>query len=83
MGLTTVASFLPTYTYADVKDMIPYQDIDFEGLKVMALKDMDKFLTMQYNDYMRLPLLHQRVGHDLVSWHVDESIAKKYHIYDD
>ncbi|MBQ8538946.1 MAG: LicD family protein [Ruminococcus sp.] len=83
MKLTTVASFLPTYTYADVKDMIPYQDINFEGIKVMALKDMDKFLTMQYKDYMRLPLLHQRVGHDLVSWHVDEEIAKKYHIYDD
>lgn len=83
MGLTTVASFLPTYTYADVKDMIPYQDIDFEGVKVMALKDMDKFLTMQYKNYMQLPLLHQRVGHDLVSWHVDEEIAKKYNIYND
>ncbi|MBQ8860700.1 MAG: LicD family protein [Ruminococcus sp.] len=83
MGLTTVASFLPTYTYADVNDMIPYQDINFEGVKVMALKDMDKFLTMQYKDYMRLPLLHQRVGHDLVSWHVDEEIAKKYNIYND
>lgn len=83
MGLTTVASFLPTYTYADVEDMLPYQDINFEGVKVMALKDMDKFLTMQYKDYMQLPLLHKRVGHDLISWHVDEEIAKKYHIYDD
>ncbi len=83
MGLTTVASFLPTYTYADVEDMLPYQDIDFEGIRVMALKDMDKFLTMQYKNYMELPLLHQRVGHDLIHWHVDDDIAKKYHIYDD
>lgn len=83
MGLTTVASFVPTYTYADVEQMIPYQDIDFEGVKAMALKDIEGFLTMQYKNYMELPLMHQRVGHDLISWHIDEEIAKKYHIYDD
>ena len=83
MGLTTVASFLPTYTYADVDDILPYQDIDFEGVRVMALKDMDKFLQMQYKNYMELPLLHQRVGHDLIRWYVNDDIASKYHIYDD
>lgn len=83
MGLTTVACFTPTYTYADVDKMIPYQDINFEGITVMALKDIDSFLTMQYKDYMQLPLLHQRVGHDLISWSVDDYIAEKYHIYDD
>ncbi len=83
MGLTTVASFVPTYTYADVDKMIPYQDIDFEGVKTMALKDIEGFLTMQYKNYMALPLMHQRVGHDLISWHIDDEIAKKYHIYDD
>lgn len=82
LGLTTVASFLPTYTHADVCD-IEYQDIDFEGVRVMALKDMDKFLTMQYGNYMELPLLHQRVGHDLIRWEVKDDIAEKYHIYDD
>ncbi|MBR2714838.1 MAG: LicD family protein [Ruminococcus sp.] len=83
LGLTTVASFVPTYTYADVDKMIPYQDINFEGVNAMALKDIEGFLTMQYNDYMALPLMHQRVGHDLISWHIDDEIAKKYHIYDD
>ena len=83
MGLTTVASFVPTYTYADVDKMIPYQDINFEGVTCMALKDIEGFLTMQYNDYMALPLMHQRVGHDLISWHIDDEIAKKYHIYED
>ncbi len=83
LGLTTVASFVPTYTYADVDKMIPYQDIDFEGVKTMALKDIEGFLTMQYKNYMELPLMHQRVGHDLISWHIDDEIAKKYHIYDD
>ena len=83
MGLTTVASFVPTYTYADVENMIPYQDINFEGVTCMALKDIEGFLTMQYNNYMALPLMHQRVGHDLISWHIDDEIAKKYHIYED
>lgn len=83
LGLTTVASFVPTYTYADVDKMIPYQDINFEGVKTMALKDIEGFLTMQYKNYMELPLMHQRVGHDLISWHIDDEIAKKYHIYDD
>lgn len=82
MKLTTVASFVPTYTYADVDKMIPYQDIDFEGVRAMALKDIEGFLTMQYKDYMSLPMLHQRVGHDLIRFSIDEDIANKYNIYD-
>lgn len=83
LNLKTVASFLPTYTYADINDMIPFEDIDFEGIKVMSLKDGEKFLKMQYGDYTSLPLLHQRVGHDLIRFSVDEKIASKYHIYED
>ena len=83
LNLKTVASFLPTYTYADVDDMMPFEDIDFEGIKVMSLKDGEKFLKMQYGDYTSLPLLHNRVGHDLIRWSVDEKIASKYHIYED
>lgn len=83
MGLRTVACFTPTYTYADVEDMIPYQDINFEGITVMALKDIDKFLTMQYHDFMKMPMPHQRVGHDLVSWGITDEVASKYHIYED
>ena len=83
LNLKTVASFLPTYTYADIDDMIPFEDIDFEGIKVMSLKDGEKFLKMQYGDYTSLPLLHQRVGHDLIRFSVDEKIASKYHIYED
>ena len=82
-GLTTVASFVPTYTYDTIEDMIPYQDVMFEGVQVMALKDMDKFLTMQYGDYMELPQMHQRVGHDLISWSISDRMAAKYHIYDE
>ncbi|MBE6825202.1 MAG: LicD family protein [Ruminococcaceae bacterium] len=81
LKLNTVASFLPTYTYADIQD-IKYQDIVFEGVTVMALENMDKFLTMQYGDYTILPPQHLRVGHDLISWNVDDYIANKYHIYE-
>ena len=65
------------------KKKIPFEDIDFEGIKVMSLKDGEKFLKMQYGDYTSLPLLHQRVGHDLIRFSVDEKIASKYHIYED
>ena len=74
---------MPTYTFADLKDMLPYQDIVFEGVNAMALKDMDSFLTMQYGDYMPLPDLHQRVGHDLIRWGISDNMAEKYHIYDE
>lgn len=80
LGLKTVASFTITYTYADVENMLPYQDINFEGYKVMALKDIDTFLHMQYGDYMQLPLPHQRVGHDLVFWDVEDEIIEKYNL---
>ncbi len=80
MGLKTVASFVPTYTYADVEDMKPYQDINFEGVQAMGLKDMDKFLKMQYGDYMQLPAPHQRVGHDLIRWSISDKMAEKYNI---
>ena len=80
LGLTTVASFVPTYTYAKTTDMLPYQDVNFEGITVKALCDMDKFLTMQYGDYMQLPAEHQRVGHDLIRWSISDAMAEKYNI---
>lgn len=83
LNLKTVASFLPTYTFADVSDIMPYQDIDFEGITVMTQKDGEKFLKMQYGDYSTLPLLHQRVGHDLIRFSVSDEIANKYNIFED
>ena len=83
LGLTTVASYIPTYTYGKASDLYDCVDIDFEGITVMSLKDPDKFLTMQYGDYSSLPLLHKRVGHDLIRWSVSDEIADKYNIYED
>ena len=40
------------------KEMI---DVDFEGLKLMSVKDYDYFLRQEYGDYMQLPPEDQRV----------------------
>ena len=62
---------------------MPYQDVTFEGITVMTQKDGEKFLKMQYGDYSTLPLLHQRVGHDLIRFSVSDEIAEKYNIFED
>ena len=66
--LQTVASFVPTYTYIDLKDLLPYQRGMFEGIEVSVPKRPDVFLEMQYGDYMQLPPEHNRIAHRLVRW---------------
>jgi len=38
-------------------------ELEFEGRKFMAVKEYDKYLTMLYNDYMKLPPEDKRRGH--------------------
>ncbi len=71
LGLTTVASFVPSYTYIKVDDLLPYQDVLFDGHTVKVPKRPDIFLTMQYGDYLQLPPKHNQVAHRLVRWSVD------------
>lgn len=40
-----------------------FEDVDFEGHKVMAIKERKKFLTLRYGDYMQLPPVEERVTH--------------------
>ena len=40
-----------------------YIDIEFEGLKVMCIKDYDTYLTILFNDYMKLPPIEKQVCH--------------------
>ena len=68
LGLKTVASFVPSYTYIDLNDLLPYQRGKFEGIDVFVPKRPDIFLEMQYGNYMELPPLHMRVAHRLVKW---------------
>lgn len=71
LGLTTVASFVPSYTYIRLTDLLPYQDVLFEGHRVKVPRRPDVFLTMQYGDYLQLPPKHNRVAHRLLRWSVD------------
>ena len=67
-GLRTVASFVPSYTYIDLEDLLPYQRGVFEGVEISVPKRPDIFLEMQYGDYMALPPKHQQVAHRLNRW---------------
>ena len=71
LGLTTVASFVPSYTYIKVDDLLPYQDIMFDGHHAKVPRRPDVFLTMQYGDYLQMPPKHNRVAHKLLRWSVD------------
>ena len=67
-GYTVVASFVPSFTYIDLGDLLPYQRGMFEDVEVSVPKRPDVFLTMQYGDYMKLPPKHQQISHRLVRW---------------
>ena len=71
LGLETVASFVPGYTFIKLTDLLPYQDITFEGVPAKIPNRPDIFLTMQYGDFMELPAKHQQIGHPLIRWSVD------------
>lgn len=45
-----------------------YIELTFEGIKVMALKDYDKWLTMRYGDYMKLPPVEEQISHGLTAY---------------
>lgn len=68
LGLKTVASFVPSYTFIELEDLLPYQRGTFEGIEVSVPKRPDIFLSMQYKNYMELPPLHMRVAHRLIRW---------------
>lgn len=68
LGLHTVASFVPSYTYIDLEDLLPYQRGKFENIEVSVPKRPDIFLEMQYKNYMQLPPKHMQVAHRLIRW---------------
>lgn len=55
------------------KDFFPYdtffplKKISFEGNKYNGLNDNDKFLNVQYGDYMKLPPIEERVNHNTLN----------------
>ena len=71
LGFDTVASFVPTYTYSKLSDLLPYRDAEFEGIRIMVPNKPEVFLEMQYGDFMSLPMKHQQTSHDLIHWSAD------------
>lgn len=67
-NLEYVACFVPSYTMVKRKDLLPYCEVDFEGRRINVPARPEVFLKMQYGDYNEMPLLHQRVGHDLIEF---------------
>ena len=70
-GYTTVASFVPSYTFISLDDLLPYRDVDFENIKTKIPNRAEVFLEMQYGDYMELPPQHKQIGHGLIGWSLD------------
>lgn len=68
LGLKTVASFVPSYTFIELEDLLPYQRGEFEDIEVSVPKRPDIFLEMQYKNYMELPPKHMQVAHRLIRW---------------
>lgn len=61
-----------------------YTEMEFEGMKFMALSDYDRFLRLSYGDYMKLPPESERMGHADTS-HIEliditlEEIQERYY----
>ena len=62
------ASFMPTFTYIDLEDLLPYRRVRFEGMEVSVPAKPEGFVQMQYGNYMDLPPKHKREAHRLVRW---------------
>ena len=75
LGLEYVASFVPTYTMARVDELLPVQRVDFEGIKINLPRNPERFLTMQYGNFMIEPYLHQRMGHELLLFSDDTGVT--------
>jgi len=73
-----VASYVPTFTCISLDDLLPYQDVEFEGVTLMAPKHPETFLTMQYGDFMELPMPHQQRGHGLLRWKGTEHSSDEF-----
>lgn len=71
LGLDTVASFVPSYTYIKLEDLLPYREVEFEGVPAKVPNKPEVFLEMQYGNFMDFPMKHQQVGHPLIRWSVD------------
>ena len=76
--LNFVASYVATFTMVELDDLLPYQDVEYEGLTLSMAKNPEVFLQMQYGDFMTEPLPHQQRGHGLLWWSDEEHNAGEF-----
>lgn len=82
-SLNYVASYVPTFTCVRLDDLLPYQDIEFEGAILKAPAHPEVFLQMQYGDYMTEPMPHQQRGHSLLRWRGTKHSSDEFERDDD
>lgn len=58
--------------YFDINVIFPLKKVEFENNKYNGLNDNDKFLTVQYGDYMKLPKIEERVNHSALNISFDK-----------
>ncbi len=63
-----VASYVATFTCVHLDDLLPYRDVDFEGITLKVPNHPEVFLQMQYGNFMAIPMPHQQRGHGLLRW---------------
>lgn len=65
-GKTHLANYCGAW---GIKEIVPFEwygegvDVEFEGLKLKAPKEYDKWLTQVYGNYMELPPIEKRITH--------------------
>lgn len=52
--------------------MTKFKDYQFENIKVKGIMEADKWLTIRYGDYMKLPNEKDRINHGLKAWKIIE-----------
>lgn len=52
--------------------MDDYIELEFEGLKVMAMTGYEKYLTKKYGDWRQLPPENQRVSHGFTAYYIND-----------
>lgn len=61
-----VGCFVPSYTMAKRSDLFPCKEVDFSGVTLLSPANPDAFLRMQYGNYWRVPLPHERTSHGVI-----------------
>ncbi len=51
-------------TAYDRDEIFPLERIEFEGSKLLAPRNPDRYISRRYGDYMQLPPLDQRIPHE-------------------